>query len=200
MSPAEVMAEIEPSLAFIRGLTVSGGECTLYPEFLRALGLLCREKSLSFFLDSNGSYDYAGDPALMEVTGGVMLDVKADPENEGEYKRVTGRNCRDLLEKMEFLARAGKLWEVRTVVSPGLFDAEALVEKVCRRLAKNRGTGLQGRAPGANAAVTPRYKLIRCRLIGVRPSAAASLAEPDVELMDTLALICTKHGIKAVTV
>ncbi|MDR0388198.1 MAG: 4Fe-4S binding protein, partial [Treponema sp.] len=28
MRPEEVMAEIEPSLAFIRGVTVSGGECT----------------------------------------------------------------------------------------------------------------------------------------------------------------------------
>jgi pyruvate formate lyase activating enzyme len=136
----------------------------------------------------------------MEVTGSVMLDVKADPENEGEYKLVTGRNCRDLLEKMEFLARAGKLWEVRTVVSPGLFDIKALVEKVCRRLAKNRKTGLQGQAPGANAAITPQYKLIRYRPIGVRPTAAASLVEPNMELMDTLAQICTKHGIKAVVV
>jgi pyruvate formate lyase activating enzyme len=202
MDPSEVMAEIEPSLAFIRGLTVSGGECTLYPEFLRALGLLCREKSLTFFLDSNGSYDYAGDPALMEVTGSVMLDVKADPENEREYKRVTGRNSRDLLEKMEFLVRAGKLWEVRTVVSPGLFDAEGLVEKVCRRLAAclgNRETGF-GQAPGGTTDITPRYKLIRYRPIGVRAAAAVSLAEPDMELMDALALICAKHGIKAVVV
>jgi hypothetical protein len=89
------------------------------------------------------------------------------------------------------------------VVSPGLFDAEALVEKVCRRLAKycgNREAGLQGQVPvgPANAAVTPQYKLIRCRPIGVRP--AVSLAEPDMELMDTLAQICTKHGIKAIVV
>jgi pyruvate formate lyase activating enzyme len=195
------MAEIEPSLAFIRGVTVSGGECTVYPDFLRALGGLVREKSLTFFLDSNGSYDYAGDPALMSVTDAVMLDVKADPEppagrpaDEAEYSRVTGRIGGVLLERMDFLARTGKLWEVRTVVSPGLFDAAALVEKVCVRLAKNRAAGLTG------TAALPQYKLIRYRPIGVRPSAAASLAEPDEALMDTLAAICAKHGIKAVVV
>jgi pyruvate formate lyase activating enzyme len=201
MSPPEVMAEIEPSLAFIRGVTVSGGECTLYPDFLCALGRLVREKSLTFFLDSNGSYDYAGDPALMSAADAVMLDIKADPEPVGkgvtdteEYSRVTGRGGGDLFEKMDFLARAGKLWEVRTVVSPGLLDAGALVEKVCRRLAESCGTGAAGTAD------PPRYKLIRYRPVGVRPTAAASLAEPDEGLMDALAAICAKHGIKAVIV
>ncbi|MDR2054081.1 MAG: radical SAM protein [Treponema sp.] len=217
MSPEEVMAEIEPSLAFIRGVTVSGGECTLYPDFLRRLGRLVREKSLTFFLDSNGSYDYAGDPGLMAVTDGVMLDVKADPApaavyggvpasplpgDDAEYRRVTGRSGGDLLEKMDFLVRMGKLWEVRTVVSPGLLDAQALVEKVCGRLAKShaarRGeTGFRG-LPGT--AGPPWYKLIRYRPAGVRPAAAASLAEPDGALMDALAVVCTKHGIKAVVV
>jgi pyruvate formate lyase activating enzyme len=205
MSPREVMAEIEPSLAFIRGVTVSGGECTLYPDFLRILGRLVREKSLTFFLDSNGSYDYAGDPDLMAVTDAVMLDVKADPEqdavrpaNRGEYSRVAGRNGGNLFEKMDFLARTGKLWDVRTVVSPGLFDAGALVEKVCGRLAKSRAAGFT--SPGTPPRIPPAYKLIRYRPIGVRPFAAASLAEPDEGLMDALAAICAKHGIKAVVV
>jgi pyruvate formate lyase activating enzyme len=134
----------------------------------------------------------------MAVTDAVMLDVKADPEppageptKGAEYGRVTGRSGGELLEKIDFLARTGKLWEVRTVVSPGLFDAPALVEKVCRRLAKSRPDG---------AAAPPRYKLIRYRPVGVRPAAAASLAEPDEGLMDTLAGICAKHGINAVVV
>jgi pyruvate formate lyase activating enzyme len=188
MSPADVMAEIEASRAFIRGVTVSGGECTLYPAFLRALGRLVKEKSLTFFLDSNGSYDYAGDAALMAVTDAVMLDVKADPDTT-EYSRVTGRGGGDILEKMDYLAGTGKLWEVRTVVSPGLLDAASLVEKVCGRLVRSAGPqGLAG---------IPRYKLIRYRPVGVRPAAAASLTEPDADLMAHLAAICAKHGIKA---
>jgi pyruvate formate lyase activating enzyme len=191
MSPAEVMAEIETSLAFIRGVTVSGGECTLYPDFLRALCRLVKGKSLTFFLDSNGSYDYAGDADLMALTDAVMLDVKADPDT-AEYRRVTGRSGGSLLEKMDFLAGMGKLWEVRTVVSPGLMDAASLVEKVCGRLVRSAGS-----CGPAGTAAPPRYKLIRYRPVGVRPAAAASLTEPDADLMDRLAAICAKHGIKA---
>ncbi|AEF84655.1 radical SAM [Treponema primitia ZAS-2] len=184
LSPKEVMAEIEPSIPFIRGITVSGGECTLYPDFLRELGELARERSLSFFLDSNGSYDFAADRGLMEITDSVMLDVKADPENGAEYRRVTGNDGKGILDKAEYLAKTEKLYELRTVVSPGLFDPVAVVEKACRRIV---GTG-------------SRYKLIRYRPVGVRQEAAAALAEPDDLLMEKLAGICAGHGIEAVIV
>jgi pyruvate formate lyase activating enzyme len=199
MRPEEVMAEIEPSLPFIRGVTVSGGECTLYPAFLRALGALVKERSLTFFLDSNGSYEYARDAALMALTDAVMLDVKADPQPFGtadnsdagtEFRRVTGKSGGGLLDKMDFLAGTGKLWEVRTVVSPGLFDAASLVEKVCRRLAQS--------AAGHTEAARPRYKLIRYRPSGVRPTAAEVLATPTDAQMNALAALCARQGIEAV--
>jgi pyruvate formate lyase activating enzyme len=184
MTAGEVLAEIEPSLPFIRGLTVSGGECTLYPGFLRDLGKLAADRGLSFFLDSNGSYDLLEDPELLELTGAVMLDLKADPDDPAEHRQVTGRDGWDILGRAEALARAGKLWELRTVVSPGLFDAAALVEKACRRLARIRG-GF-------------RYKLIRYRPNGVRSAEVANLAVPEEALMDGLTRICAAYGVEAV--
>jgi pyruvate formate lyase activating enzyme len=180
------MAELEPSLPFIRGITVSGGECTLYPEFLRRLGELARARSLSFFLDSNGSYAFSEDPALLAHTDKVMLDVKADPDDPCEYRRVTGNDGALVSAQADFLAGAGKLWEIRTVVSPGLFDAAAVVDKLCRRIA--------GIEPPA------LYKLIRYRPIGVRPEAAATLQQPGEDLMNALARICEGHGVRAVVV
>jgi pyruvate formate lyase activating enzyme len=185
MTAAEVMAEIAPSLPYIRGITVSGGECTLYPGFLRDLGVLAGRRGLSFFIDTNGSYDFSSDPALLDCCGGVMPDIKADPENEDEYRRVTGTAAFDLLDRILFLGRRGKLYEVRTVVSPGLFDAAALVEKVCRRLAGIRGL---------------RYRLIRYRPAGVRSEAAAALAAPDGALMAELAKIAAAAGLEAAVV
>ena len=34
MTPEQVFAKVGRAFAFIRGITVSGGECALYPEFL----------------------------------------------------------------------------------------------------------------------------------------------------------------------
>jgi pyruvate formate lyase activating enzyme len=180
------MAEIEPAIPFIRGLTVSGGECTLHPEFLRRLGELAHKRRLSFFLDSNGGYAFSEDPALMAHTDKVMLDIKADPGNPDEYRRVTGNDGAPVSAQADFLARAGKLWEIRTVVSPGLFDAAAVVDKLCRRIS------------GIEPPV--RYKLIRYRPVGVRREAAATLRQPGEDLMNELERICAGHNVKAVII
>jgi pyruvate formate lyase activating enzyme len=183
LNAEEAMKEIEPSLPFIRGLTVSGGECTLYPVFLRELGRLAKEKEKSFFLDTNGSYDFSADHEMLDLCDGIMLDIKA---GSAEGEKVMGQQDYDMIGTAEFLARAGKLYEVRTVVSPGLFDADALVDEACRRI-----------APINNRV---QYKLIRYRPNGVRPSAASVLTAPDETHMEKLAAICKNHGLKAVTV
>ena len=46
----------EANRPFIRGITVSGGECTLYPEFLMELFERTQMIGLSNLIDSNGSY------------------------------------------------------------------------------------------------------------------------------------------------
>jgi pyruvate formate lyase activating enzyme len=185
LSPEAVMAEIEPALPFIRGITVSGGECTLYPDFLRSLGIIVKEQGKSFFLDTNGSYDFTADPSLLDVIDGVMLDIKALPDPESA-KLVIRRETYPILSAAEFLAQSKKLYEVRTVISPGLFDAALLVDLVCRRL--------------VFFDPPPLYKLIRYRPIGVRPEAAGVLLCPTDLLMDALADCCKGYGIKAVVV
>jgi pyruvate formate lyase activating enzyme len=190
MTAAAVFAEIERVLPFIRGVTVSGGECTLHRDFLAALGGLVKQAGRTFFLDTNGTCDIAADSGLLDVVDGVMPDIKADPENAGETMRVTGGGGFDALAVAEALARRGKLYEVRTVVTESLFDAAPLVEKVCRRLAGSRfsdGAPLQ-------------YKLISYRPVGVRPAAASSLAVPAAACMTRLARICAEYGLKAVVV
>jgi pyruvate formate lyase activating enzyme len=199
MSAEEAMAELAGVLPFIRGVTVSGGECTRYPAFLRRLGELVQERGLTFFLDSNGNYDYEGDGALMDAVDAVMLDIKADPENPAEYRAVTGNSGERalaeralgerLLKAADYLARAHKLYEIRTVVSPGLFDAKNTVEKMCRFIAE---------VPGGPAEI--RYKLIRYRPAGVRREAAAALTVPGEPLMEELAAICAGYGIQTVVI
>ena len=75
MSAEEVFEEVSGNLPFIRGITVSGGECCLYPEFLKELFGLCKEAGLSCLIDSNGMVDFSLYPELLELSDGVMLDT-----------------------------------------------------------------------------------------------------------------------------
>lgn len=179
LTAEQVMAEVRRNVPFIRGITVSGGECTRWPEFLRELFSLAKKENLHCLLDSNGSYDFSADPALLAVTDGVMLDVKAwTPE---EHRHVTGQDNAVVLKNLRFLAETGKLTEVRTVVVPGLFDAEETVERVSRLLAE---TG----------SLQTRYKIIRFRPMGVR-EAYKTLPQPGETLLSRLRDTAKRHWL-----
>ena len=132
MTPEETFEKIARQIPFIRGVTVSGGECTLYPEYLTELFSICKAEGLHTLLDSNGTLDFKEYPELLAVTDGVMLDIKAFSEED--HKTVTGASNRQILENARYLASIGKLFEIRTVIVPGLFDGEETVRKASAML------------------------------------------------------------------
>ena len=167
MSAEETMVEIRRNLPFIRGVTVSGGECTLHRDYLLELSPLVRREGLTLLLDSNGSYDFAGDDAFLEAVDGVMLDVKAwDAE---EHLELIRHGNETVLKNLRFLAEKGKLAEVRTVVIPDQMNAAQTVEQVSRTLVS------------LGAGQVP-YKLIRFRPMGVRAEFKHFRSPSGVEL------------------
>lgn len=184
MTPEEVMKEVRRGKPFIRGVTVSGGECTLWRDFLVEFLSLARGEGLDTLLDSNGSYDFSQDPALMAVTDGVMLDIKA--WSLEEHLRVTGQKNDCVLKNLDWLARMGKLPEVRTVIVPQLFDCARTVREVSRALAE-RG------------CLDTRYKIIRFRSMGVRLE-YRGLKPPEEGFLEELRSIAVGYGLRDVVI
>ena len=54
MTPEEVYERVKKQIPFIRGISVSGGECMLWPEFLTELFKLAKKDGLGTLIDSNG--------------------------------------------------------------------------------------------------------------------------------------------------
>ena len=167
MTAEEVMGEVRKNVPFVRGITVSGGECTMHRDFLLELAQLAKTEGLNILLDSNGGYDFAADEALTDAIDGVMLDVKA--WDEDEHCRLTDVSNEIVLKNLGFLAESGKLEEVRTVAVPELMNAEQTVRNVCKVLVR------------AGAAYV-RYKLIRFRPMGVRSEYKALRVPTDDEM------------------
>ena len=183
MSAKEVFQEASKNLPFIRGITVSGGECTLYPEFLREVGMLCKKKGIGFLLDSNGYYDFSKDEKdLLPYIDGVMLDIKA--YNGEEHKRVTGFSNEEILKNMRILAEYDKLFEVRTVVVPGLFSGKDTVEKVSKDL-----------SPYVRKGQKIRYKIIAYREFGVREQ-YRQFESPGEEELKALKELAEQEGMQ----
>ncbi|MBW2472612.1 MAG: radical SAM protein [Deltaproteobacteria bacterium] len=117
----EIIAEIRESAPFIRGVTVSGGEPTLQPDFLEGLFVAIREcedlAHLTILVDSNGAAPIDVWDRLLPLVDGVMVDLKAlDPEL---HEELTGSGNAIVLQSIRHLAAAGKLEHVGVLAVPG---------------------------------------------------------------------------------
>ena len=111
------------------GVTFSGGEPLLQPEFLKEVLPLCHEAGIHTCLDTagHGLGDYE---AILRHTDLVLLDIKHYTK-EG-CKRVTGREMDESLRFLEAAQKAGTPLWLRHVVVPGLTDGEAHLEGLLR--------------------------------------------------------------------
>lgn len=178
MHAPEVFAAIRDNFPFIRGITVSGGEATLYPAFLEELFSLVKSAGKTCMIDANGMLDLSRYPDLMALTDGVMLDFKAwSPD---VFRKLTGRESAGNLQRnISYLLAQDKLFEIRLVYLPGFVDGEA-----CLR-------GMAALVPHDLKRV--RLKLIKFRNHGVRGE-LASFPAPSSEEMWQLEELARELG------
>lgn len=183
MTPAEVMDRVKKQIPFIRGISVSGGECMLHPDFLTELFSLARAEGLTTLIDTNGAISFEGKEELLSVTDGVMLDIKAFSDDE--HRNVTGETNRTVLSNAALLGKKGKLYEVRCVIVPELYDTESSVREM--------GVFLKP----FYESYPFRIKLIKFRSMGVRPE-YMNLRSPTEEELSGLAGVLEKMGYREI--
>ncbi len=150
MSVEEVMQQINRTAPYINGITCSGGECTLRNDFMIELFKEVRSLGKTCLIDSNGSFDFEADPRILEVSDGVMLDVKAYDSEWHNW--LIGHDRQIVLKNLEYLLEKGKLYEVRTLIFP---DRDKENEETVRYVSQI----IQDKCI---------YKIIRYRPFGVR--------------------------------
>jgi len=122
----EVMAEIKKDILFYDqsggGVTFSGGEPFMQPEFLLGLLEACGRIGMQRAVDTTG---YAQSSLLLEVakqTDLFLYDLKhMDADKHKEY---TGVSNELILANLELLVRKGAKIRIRVPVIPGLNDDE----------------------------------------------------------------------------
>ena len=108
------------------GITVSGGEPLLQPEFTAELFKLCHAHGINTCLDTSGCI--SGDDSVLEFTDYCLLDIKYTDDEQ--YKKYVG--C-GLSQPMEFLKRLNKRnipTRIRQVIIKGLNDSEESIKKL----------------------------------------------------------------------
>ena len=104
------------------GITVTGGEPLLQPEFVAQLFKAAKEKNIHTALDTSGvtfnSDDTEKIDEVLKYTDLVMLDIKHI--DDAEHKKLTGHTNKNILEFARYLSKNGIPMWVRHVVVPGI--------------------------------------------------------------------------------
>ena len=105
------------------GVTLSGGEPLLQPEFAKSLFMKCRASGIHTAIDTSGYADIDKVEELIEYTDLILLDIKhADNEM---HKKITGKGNEKPREFARFVSEKGKPMWIRYVLLPGYTDGEA---------------------------------------------------------------------------
>ena len=126
MSVDEVMREIVKDKTYYKfsggGVTATGGECLLYPDFLRELFSACKNEGINTCIESALCVPRENVLAVDGLVDNFIVDVKIfDSEIHRKY---TGVDNARILENVRYLAKSHPTLLVRTPLIPTVTDTE----------------------------------------------------------------------------
>ena len=145
MTVDAIMQRILPDKPFYDasggGVTLSGGEATLYMDFVSGLLKELKKKGVHTLLETCGSFDLTRFMDLIyPYTDAVYFDIKI--MDSRDHQRFCGLPNERILENFKALLKAanadGKVFLPRTPLVPGITDTEANIRAVAEFL-KNLG-------------------------------------------------------------
>lgn len=109
------------------GVTFSGGEPLLQPDFLVDMLSKSREKNIHTVIDTAG-VGFGDYDEILRLVDLVILDVKAVDANE--YRELTGQDIKYFNQFVESLNKANKPVWLRQVIVPGINDDKEHILKL----------------------------------------------------------------------
>lgn len=109
------------------GVTISGGEPLLYPEFVKEMGNILKQQGISMAVDTCGFVPWTHFEDVLDVTELFLYDLKG--WNPQLHKELTGQDNKRIWENFYHLLGQGKkLWVRIPVVKGG--NSEDLLKLV----------------------------------------------------------------------
>jgi pyruvate formate lyase activating enzyme len=190
MTDAEVLEEIERDTIFYDqssgGVTFSGGEPLMQPDFLIALLEGCRARRIHCAVDTTGLAPGGVVRRVVSLTDLFLFDVKL--VDDEAHRRVTGVSNRQILANLCLLAELGARIIVRFPLIPGVNDDPDHIERL-GRLVASLGLSRVDILPyhragsGKYAALGREYRL-------------AETEPPTVQAQAEVARILTRCGLE----
>ncbi len=169
------------------GVTISGGEPLLQPEFILSLINELHENGLEVAIDTCGFPKIEDVKHVVDAADLILLDIKSYiPET---YKQVTKQDIQPTLAFAEYLQKTNKRTWLRFVYVPGLTDAPENIEGLAKYISTMQNIEL--------VEVLPFHKFGEHKWAEMGLDyQLANTEEPSKEQTEQVRNIFRKYGLK----
>lgn len=135
-TPQQLMEEVLRYKSFIAkgGVTLTGGEPLIQPQFVKEFFALCRTNGIHTALDTSGHVFSNKTKEALDATDLVLLDIKT--LREDFHEKLTGVKRDNTIQTLNYLEEKQIPVWIRHVVVPGLTDDAADLDELARFLAR----------------------------------------------------------------
>lgn len=192
MSVDDVMKIVAEDRIFFEtsngGMTLSGGEPTLQPEFTLALLRAAKDDGISTALDTCGYAKREVYELLLPYTDIFLYDIKHITD-EGHI-RCTGRPNRLILDNLRFLSNAGAKLEIRIPLVPGYNDDTETLDGIGELLSTVNIT---------KAKLLPYHSYARSKYLSLDiPDTLPDVERPSNDALEVAAELLRGYGVNVV--
>jgi pyruvate formate lyase activating enzyme len=190
MSVGEVFAEIEKDKVFYGesggGVTIGGGEVTVWPVFGAALMSRCREAGIGTAIETCGHTSWDKLWSVAQHADHVLYDVKH--LDSAAHKRMTGAGNELILRNLAMLAKRHAGIVIRIPVIPGFNDDAETMRSIARHLV--------GRKVAARVELLPYQGLAVPKYVRLgKTYSLCDLEPPSTDLLESLGDVVRAEGL-----
>ncbi len=112
------------------GITVSGGEPFMQPEFVKELFKRCKDEGIHTAIDTSGCIEVDKVKEVLKYTDLVLLDIKS--YNDNVFRDLTGISNEKTLNLAKYLTEIKKPTWIRYVLVPEITDNMEDIESLAK--------------------------------------------------------------------
>ncbi len=171
MTVGEVMAVVEKDKMFYEtsggGMTVSGGECSLHPEFTLSLIRAAKDCGIGTSIETCGFGKSEFFREAAKLGASFLFDIKEmDPE---KHRKLCGADNALILSNLGMLMELGADITVRIPLIPGVNDSDEEISAIAEYLSAHSGRYRKAQIMPYHPMGTGKAKSLEIEQIGISP-------------------------------
>ena len=187
----EIMEEVAKDMNYYRrsggGLTLSGGESLLQPEFAKALFMAAHDYGMNTAIESTGAVKFEIIEELLPHIDYFLMDIKH--MDSAKHKQYTTVGNELILENAKKIAQSGVKLIIRTPVVPGFNDTAEEIKAISKFVASLQSV--------EEHHLLPYHRLGQDKYAGLnRNYALKDVQPPSKEKMEYLLSVAQESGLK----